>query len=316
MIDTAIILAAGRGTRLKEVTKVRSKAMAPVAGKPMIQRVIDELLRAGIARYLVVAAPGDSELKSYFSGRGEVQIVEQPTPRGSGDALRACEGRVAGSFLVSACDSLVQSAEVEKVCELHLQLRLRATVGVLRVSADTPLAARSVVRLHGSLIERLIEKPGPEERISNVTALPLYVLNADIFGELGTLAVSARGEYELPALLSQWCEEGEKLGAIEVSERCDLTTIDDLLALNIRFLERQSPSVQIDPSAVIGAGVELIGPVVIGAGCHIHAGAVVGPAVYLEERVSVAPGSKLLRTVALRGADLVGELADVVKTVE
>jgi NDP-sugar pyrophosphorylase family protein len=313
MIDTAIILAAGRGTRLKEVTRDRSKAMAPVAGKPMIQRVIDQLVLAGVSRYVVVAAPGDSELRSFFSNRAEVSIVEQVAPRGSGDALRACEGRVAGSFIVSACDSVVAAGDIRQMCELHLKLCPKATVGVLHVSAETPLAARSVVTLRGNLIKRLIEKPGPEERISDSTALPLYVLNSDIFAELGTIAVSARGEYELPSLLSKWCQGGQMIGGAEVSERYDLTTIDDLLALNIRFLAEQSPSVSVDPSARVAADVQLIGPVMIGPDCSIAAGSVIGPDVYLERGVSVAAGTKLRRVVALRGVALAGDICDVVR---
>lgn len=313
MIDTAVILAAGRGTRLKQVTRGRSKALAPVAGKPMIQRVIDQLALAGVSRYLVVAAPGDSELKSYFTGRGEVQIVEQAIPRGSGDALRACEGQVAGSFIVSACDSLVSGSDIQEVCQLHLQLNPRATVGVLRVSADTSLEARSVVAMRGGFIEHLIEKPGPEQRISDITALPLYVFNSDIFAELGTINLSTRGEYELPSLLAQWCARGEMVAGEEVSERCDLTTVDDLLALNIRFLAEQSPSVQVDPSAKLAADVQLRGSVIIGPECCIAAGAVVGPEVYLERGVNVAAGTKLMRVVALRGVALAGEVSDVVR---
>ncbi len=307
MIETAVILAAGRGTRLQEVTSQRSKAMVPVAGKPMIQRVIDQLASAGISRYVIVAAPMDSELRRYFAGRSEVQILEQTLPRGSADALRVCEGVVTGGFIVSACDSLVSASDIRAICDFHLNFSPKATVGILRVRADTSLAARSVVAVAGNLIERLVEKPSPNERISNLMALPLYVFKDDIFAELGAVALSVRGEYELPALISQWCDSGEIVGGVEVAERCDLTTISDLLALNIRFLELYHPGVEIDLSAKIEASVQLIPPVMIGPECRIGSGSVIGPAVYLEERVAVANDSRIQHMVGLRGANLSGQ---------
>ena len=55
----AVILAAGRGTRLKELTSSRSKAMMPIAGKPMIARVIEMLIRGGLSEFIIVAHPED-----------------------------------------------------------------------------------------------------------------------------------------------------------------------------------------------------------------------------------------------------------------
>jgi NDP-sugar pyrophosphorylase family protein len=312
VITTAVILAAGRGTRLGEVTRTRSKAMVPVCGEPMVARVMHEFSRAGIRRFVVVAAPTDSELRRYFAGREGITVLEQSEPRGSGDALRVCEGQVADSFLVAACDSLVSSREIRQLCELHERELPQATIGVLSVTPDTPLGARSVVHVDAGRIVQFIEKPGLHERISNITALPLYACREKIFIELRSLSPSERGEYELTAIFSKLAQSGGNVLASEVSQRHDLTNARDLLDLNRVFLERLNPTVQIDSSSVIAPGVKIIAPVLIGPGCVVHEGATLGDCVYLEEGVTVAAGSSVKRAVALKDASLTGQVEGVV----
>jgi len=288
--------------------------MVPVVGAPMIQRVVDELSQAGIKRFIVVAAPGDAELRSYFNANTNVTVLEQREPRGSGDALRVCAGSVSGTFLVSACDSLVPAADIRSLCERHEEHGARSTIGVVKVNSDTSLEARSVVRLVDTRVVEFIEKPGPGERISNVTALPLYVCTSEIFDHLDRLTPSTRGEYELPAIFSQLCKSGELVVASEVSGRHDVTNSNDLLALNMLFLGKVSPSVVIDPSARISSGVSIAAPVWVGPGCVVEEGTTLGPSVYLEQGVSVVVGASIERVVALRGSIVNGKVEGVVVT--
>jgi mannose-1-phosphate guanylyltransferase/phosphomannomutase len=321
VITTAIILAAGRGTRLGEATRGRSKAMVPVLGKPMIAHVMHEMSVSGIQRFIVVAAPSDAELKSYFAARTDVQVVEQGAPRGSGDALRVCKGYVSGSFVVSACDSIVPSHDIKALCERHESEQADASIGVMQVSADTPLEARSVVRIEQGRVVELIEKPGPTERISNITALPLYVCTEDVFVWLPALVPSERGEYELPAVFAKLARElparlpssernippkAPKIIGFEVSHRHDLTSASDLLALNHLFMSGMSPSVQIDSAALVDPGVTIVPPVCVGPRCTVEQGASLGPFVYLEADIFVASGASIKRTVALRGSYIQG----------
>lgn len=312
MITTAVILAAGRGTRLGEVTRTHSKAMVPIAGEPMIARVMHRIAQAGVRRFVVVAAPSDAELKGYCAGRHDVTIVEQRQPLGSGDALHACRGIVSGSFIVSACDSVVSAEDIARLCLRHEHEAAYATIGVLTVSADTPLEARSVVRIDSGRIVQMIEKPKPGERISNITALPLYACRAEIFSELLSLPPSVRGEYELPAVFSRLAERGERLLASEVTQRLDLTTPSDLLALNRVFLEQQQPALQVDVSASVATGVTLVAPVLVGPGCVVGDGVMLGPCVYLESQVTVSAGSTVAHVVALSGAQVSGEVSRAV----
>jgi NDP-sugar pyrophosphorylase family protein len=314
MVHTAVILAAGRGSRLERVTERRSKPMVPVLGLPMIQRVIDEIAAAGITNFLIVASPRDIDLRDYFKGRRGVTVLQQDKPLGSGDALKVCAGLISGDFLISACDSIVRASEICSLIKTHNDREASVSLGVMRVDRNVSLQSRSVVNLESDgRISSLIEKPKPEERTSDITALPLYICNTGVFKQLEQLKPSARGEYELTGVFSEMCGDPRFLlvGSF-VNERIDLTNQSDLLELNRIYLRRQSPSVCIDPSAIISAKAVIDGPVWIGPRCTIEDHACVGPWAVLEGDNLVRSSSQVRDVLALRGAVIEGGYSSVV----
>jgi NDP-sugar pyrophosphorylase family protein len=314
VIRTAVVLAAGRGSRLKEITATRSKAMAPIAGKPMIAWVMELLRAVGIIDFVIVAAPHDEELRSYVGGDSTVKVLTQELPRGSGDALNVCKGHLSSDFLVCACDSLIPESDIRGLLAAHSNTKACISIGVMEVPGDVSLASRSVVKLEGERILDIIEKPQLHERLSNVTALPLYVLSPEIFPELEKLPLSPRGEYELPEAFRNVIASGKRVTAGWISHRDDLTNSGDLLALNERFLRAQMPSVQIDPSINVSPDVTIHAPVLIEQGVVLGAGCEVGPYVYLERGAVVEPATKISHVVATRGARVVGVIQRAVVT--
>ena len=300
MISTAVILAAGRGSRLKEVTAARSKAMVPVAGLPMIARVIGVLEEAGIAHFMVVAGPHDSELVEFFRGRDNVRVFFQPEPKGSGDALLACAAGLPEKFLVSACDSLVSSDHVREVIQSLCGKEVDASLSLMQVPPEESLVARSVVRIEGQRVVEVIEKPRPDQRISDITALPIYGLSREIINDLHTIPLSPRGESELPAAIRSMITRGARVAGVMTRERIDLTDQSDLLSLNEIYLKRLSPTIQIDPGVVLPDSVSLVAPVLIESGVIVGEGSSLGPSVYLERGARVDAEASLERVVVLR----------------
>jgi NDP-sugar pyrophosphorylase family protein len=302
-IDTAVILAAGRGSRLKEVTAARSKALAPIAGKPIIRWVIDSLQAAGISHFIVVGAPHDSELRELCAATPSTTWIAQSKPLGSADALKGVEALVPTRFLVCACDSIIPSQDIATLIEKH-STDSSATLSVIEVAPETPLGARSVVTMQGDLITTIIEKPAPGERLSNLSSLPLYILTHEIFQEISSLTLSTRGEYELPEAFRELLRKGRIVKGVRATERFDLTDKNDLLALNQRFLLELSPTIQAHPSVTIPLTTTLIGPVLIEEGVTIGASTTLGPFVYLERGATVSAHVRLSRTIVLRGASV------------
>jgi NDP-sugar pyrophosphorylase family protein len=309
MVNTAVILAAGRGSRLGRVSENRSKAMLPVLGVPMIQRVIDDISAAGVTNLFIVSSPRDADLWEYFRGRHNITVLQQDRPLGSGDALKVCADVVHGEFLISACDSIVRAAQIRSLINTHKHKAATVSIGVMRVSKDVSLEARSVVELDSAgRILRFIEKPKPEERPSNITALPLYVCNQAIFKQLEQLKPSIRGEYELPGLFSELCQDPRfvMVGSL-INDRLDLTTQADLLELNRIYLRRQCTPVCIDVSARVSPTARIEGPVWIGPRCVIEEQAHVGPGVVLEGDNIVSAGSNIKDALVLRGSLIRGD---------
>ncbi len=302
MITTAVILAAGRGSRLQAITRARSKALAPVVGMPLIARIMVELREAGITSFHIVTAPHDEELRRYFAAYPTVVTHIQEQPLGSGDALRTCQNAVRGSFLVCACDSVVGAPEIRSLMDTVPDAGNVMALGVMEVPPEVSLESRSVVVLEGKRVVNIIEKPGPNERKTNITSLPLYVLHEDIFPELEALPRSKRGEYELPEAIRNLIGKGRVVVSSHVTARDDVTALPDLLALNLKVLDRLTPRVQVAEGVVIPPTVSLVGPVFIDSGVSIGEGAMVGPSVYLESGSVVEAGVRLERAVVTRGS--------------
>ena len=301
MIDTAVILAAGRGSRLKEVTAHRSKALAPIAGKPIIMRVIDSLTEAGIRRFLVVGSPRDEELKALCSSFPEITFLTQEHPLGSADALKGVAPFVPHTFLVCACDSLIPAHDIATLIAHHSATSV-ATLSIIEVAPEISLGARSVVTMNGELVTAIIEKPSPDERLSNLSSLPLYILTKNIFPEIARLTPSPRGEFELPEAFRGLLLEGGIIRGICASARYDLTDQRDLLALNELFLTKLSPSIQVADSVVVPPSSKLIAPVLIEEGASVGENTTIGPLVYLERNTCVKPGLRVTRSIVLRNA--------------
>ena len=301
MIDTAVILAAGRGSRLKEVTAHRSKAMAPVAGNPIIMRVIDALTEAGIRHFVIVGAPHDHELQQLCSTLSNTTFITQENPLGSGDALKGAEPFVPDPFLVCACDSLISSQDITTLIAHHTP-DSAATLSIIEVAPEVSLGARSVVMMEGDRVTSIIEKPRPEERLSNLSSLPLYILTKGIFEAIAGLQPSARGEYELPEAFRELVKHRKVIRGVRASTRHDLTDQQDLLTLNELFLKKLSPEVQVHPSVVLPPSVKLVAPVLIEEGVTIDENVTLGPLVYLERGASVRKGISVRRSIVLRNA--------------
>ena len=310
MIETAIILAAGRGSRLKEITAHRSKAMVPIAGVPMIGRVLELLRASGISRFVIVAARSDHELRAYVTHDPDIRVVTQETARGSGDALKVCAECVRGSFLVCACDSLIPVTSLRQIQELYESSGATAALGVMEVETNVSLSSRSVVRMDREKVLDVIEKPREDERVSDIAGLPLYVFNDGIFAELAALPVSQRGEYELPGVFRSLLSKGHGVVGCKVSSREDLTDAGDLLALTKRYLP---DGVRVHESVHIPSSTRLIAPLLIEEGVSIGDNCILGPSVYLERGCLVLPGACIEQSVLLRGASAQGRVSGVVE---
>ncbi len=296
-----IILAAGKGKRLQPVTPHRTKAMAPVAGKPMVERVVDTLVTQGIDQFVFLISPEDDKIVSYFThNRPELAIrfVVQAERLGMGHALGLAAPFIEGDFLLSACDNLVPAAHIHELMATHARCEAQATLSLMAIDR-AKASSTGIVDWQDGWIRQIVEKPAPADAPSNISSLPLYLFRPTILEFLPTLQRSPRGEYELQDAIQQLINtHGRVTGALTPS-RIQLTNVADLLALNRHYLVDH-----VAETAQIGAGTQVRSPTRIDAGATIGENCEIGPNVYIEDGCQIGNGVHLQDAVVLRGATI------------
>src|SRR5262245_60461941 len=185
----AIILAAGLGTRLRPHTLTTPKPLLPVRGRPLLDWALGALPRR-VDRVLVVVNYLAEQIEAYLATQKHFahwEAVRQQEPRGTGDALRSCRGRLRGdgSFLVMNGDDLYGAADLEELAG--------KPAGLLVHPVHEPQRFGIAFLKSDGTLEKLVEKPAlTGTQLANTGA---YVFPADVFDH--ELKESARGEYEI-----------------------------------------------------------------------------------------------------------------------
>jgi bifunctional UDP-N-acetylglucosamine pyrophosphorylase/glucosamine-1-phosphate N-acetyltransferase len=224
-----VVLAAGAGTRLAELGRGSSKAMVPVAGRPLIGWVIARLRAAGVGPLIVVAHPADGTIGAFLRAEhADVVLVLQHERRGIADALRCALPALGAtaSYLACACDSLFAAEEVGSLIARGRTAPDAAVVGVLDMGHEAT-AARSAVRLEGERIVEIVEKPRPGSMTTPLVAAPLYWLPRALDRYIDREPPSGDEAYVSTAL-GDFIRDGGTVWAHRLSHRIEITTADDV----------------------------------------------------------------------------------------
>ncbi len=300
-----VILAAGKGSRLHPITISRSKAMLPILGKPIVERVMELLLANGVDDFILVVSPEDYDITQYFQQEAafpaEVRFVYQVERMGMAKALQCAAPLITEDFVLSACDNLVTAADVGRLMAFWQTEPQPNAILTLMPIARERISSTGIVALAGPWITRIVEKPTPEEAPSNISSLPLYVFSTRILTYLPEVTPSPRGEYELQDAIQMLIRREGRVGGVMVERRLTLTNAVDLLALNREYLMHGDGRPQSEPHAV-GPDTQLITPLYIEQGTVIGTRCVIGPNVYIERDCCIGDGVTLRDAVVLRGA--------------
>ncbi|HOT92422.1 MAG TPA: sugar phosphate nucleotidyltransferase [Anaerolineae bacterium] len=302
-----VILAAGKGSRLHPITLSRSKAMLPILGKPIVERVMELLVANGVRDFILVVSPEDRDITRYFvresTLEAEVRFVYQTERLGMAKALECAAPLISEDFVLSACDNLVTADDVGRLMvSWHTEPHPNALLTLMPVSREH-ISSTGIVAMDGPWITRIVEKPTPEEAPSNISSLPLYVFSPRILAYLPEVLPSPRGEYELQDAIQMLIHREGRVGGVTVERRLTLTNAADLLALNREYLMHGDGRPQLEPHTV-GPGTQLITPLYIERGTIIGAGCVIGPNVYIERDCRIGNRVTLRDAVLLRDASV------------
>ena len=217
-IDKAVVLAAGRGTRMREMTADLPKPMLEVRGKPVLQYIVEGLRDAGVRKFLIVVGYRAEVVQNFF-GDGwrfkiELEYATQVKQDGTGRVVDLAREFVGASpFILAYGDILIDPANYKRIVDLSDNVE--AIVSVTR-GEDVSKGGAVFVNDRMELID-LREKPKPGELTSPWYNAGLYAFRPSIFEFTAKLKPSPRGEYELTDAIRELAQSGRKVGALELS---------------------------------------------------------------------------------------------------
>lgn len=255
-MHTAVIPAAGMGTRFLPATKAVPKELMPIFDTPALQLVMDEAIGAGCDHIVVVSSKAKSGIEAYLapspdvvkrvrdSGRTEladrlsligtdvkISVAYQDVPRGLGHAV-ACARQAVGneSFAVLLPDELMGDASLLKQMSRMHDAGGKHVVGLKQVPMSE-VSAYGCVATTGEpgrdgvvTIAGVVEKPAINEAPSDLILIGRYVFGTDMFDMLDTLAPAKGGEILLTDALLLAANNGNLLGVVSDIERHDTGT--------------------------------------------------------------------------------------------
>ena len=188
-----VILAAGKGTRLRPHTNTVPKPLLPVQGRPILDWIIGAL--PPVDRLVVVVNYLAEQIDDYLASQAYVKnwvTVRQDVPRGTGDALMSCKGKIASeTVMVLNGDDVIGRADLAALATVP--------AGILTHAVAEPDAYGIVFPHPDGTLDRLVEKPKglTPPQLANIGG---YVFPKRVFDL--TLPLSPRNEYEITDAVS------------------------------------------------------------------------------------------------------------------
>lgn len=317
----AILLAGGKGTRLRPLTLHTPKPVVPIFDRAFLHYQIDQLKQVPEIDEVILSLNYQPRRIEEVFGDGtgtgvRLRYVVEPAPLGTGGAIRyAAQG--ATDTLVVFNGDVMTSVDVNAVVKLHRERKAKATIVLTPV--DNPTAYGLVETESDGRVRRFLEKPNPDEITCDTINAGIYVLEPDTFDRIPKdVSYSIERTY-FPSLIERqdmfvayidrgyWIDIGTPEKYIQVHH----DMFDGKFAGGVfATADRTQPIVS--PEARVEDGVTLVGPCFIDAGAHVKSGARIGPyavigrSVLVEEQADVEnaiiwPNTRIAQAAVVHG---------------
>ncbi len=238
-VRKAVFPVAGLGTRFLPATKANPKEMLPIVDKPLIQYAVEEAVQAGITELIFVTSSSKRAIEDHFDSNFELETtlelrghyellhivrnilpegiscayIRQQNPHGLGHAVLCAKNLVGNEpFAVLLADDLIENNGrncLRRMVELYEESQ-SSVIGVEQIP-PTETQKYGIVELgeqKGKLksIHSIVEKPAPQDALSNLAVVGRYILTPGIFATLEHTPVDHRGEIQLTDAISRLLE--------------------------------------------------------------------------------------------------------------
>ncbi|HXJ43097.1 MAG TPA: nucleotidyltransferase family protein [Bryobacteraceae bacterium] len=214
-IRKAMVLAAGRGTRMGALTDEFPKPMLPIDGAPMLEHIVRRLQSAGISQILLVVGYRRELIENHFHGFPGISFITQDVVEGTASAVRLGREFVAGQpFLLTFGDIITRADNYAGIAGDLAASGASAVLGVKHV--DDPWQGAAVYANPEGQVSRIIEKPPAGTSTTHWNSAGLYAFAPEVFNEIETIPRSTRGEFEITSAVEQLIGNGRLVRMFEM----------------------------------------------------------------------------------------------------
>ncbi|EMF0394035.1 bifunctional UDP-N-acetylglucosamine diphosphorylase/glucosamine-1-phosphate N-acetyltransferase GlmU [Enterococcus hirae] len=283
----AIILAAGKGTRMKSKLY---KVLHLVSGQPMVEHIINRVSETNPDQIITIVGHGAEQVKAQLGERSEYAL--QAEQLGTGHAvLQAAsflQGKEGTTLVISGDTPLLTTETLNNLFEYHQGKNASATI--LTAQAEDPTGYGRIIRDHIGIVEKIVEQKDttPEEALVQEINTGTYCFdNQALFEALNKVGTdNAQGEYYLTDIIEILKDAGKTVAAYQtedfdesmgVNDRIALAKANELMRQRINKMHMVNGVSFVDPATTyIDAGVEIGSDTVIEAGVQLQGKTVIG----------------------------------------
>jgi mannose-1-phosphate guanylyltransferase/phosphomannomutase len=283
----AVVMAGGEGSRLRPLTIRRPKPMVPIAGKPVMEHILQLLKRHGITEVVVTVQYLASNIEDYFGNGSQlgmrITYSREDVPLGTAGSVKNAEEQLTEPFLVISGDALTDY-DLTDLIKYHNDKKSLATL--LLAHVPNPLEYGVIITNEDGHISQFLEKPSWGEVFSDTINTGIYVLDPQVFNYFEKNKSFDFSQELFPYML----KKGDPIYGY-VAPRgywCDVGSLSEYMRANADILQGQVdleiPAKNIGGNIWCEEGVEidedaqLYGPIYLGHNCKIRGGAIVhGP---------------------------------------
>jgi len=318
----AMILAAGKGTRVRPLTYDLPKPMIPVLGKPVMAYLIEHLRKHGVSEIMVNVSHLHEKIEEYF-GEGEqfgVQIGYSfegytkedgevvAVPIGSAGGMKKIQefGGFFDDTTIVLCGDALIDLDLKAALLEHRRTGAMATVITKEVPWDKVSSYGVVVTDKNGRITQFQEKPKQEEALSNFISTGIYIFEPEVIDLIPSGVEFDIGSQLFPLLAEKgmpFYAQGRPFNWLDIGSVSDYwEVLQNVLTGEVNHMD--VPGIQIEPGLWTGLntsidwnGTTIKGPVYIGSGVKIEAGAtIIGPT-WIGHGSHICEGAEVVRSV-------------------
>ncbi len=192
------------------------KPMLPVAGKPLLEHILDRMRAAGVLRAMLVTGYRAEVVEAHFASYPmEIECRRQEPANGTGSAALLGESFTGGQPFLLAYGDILTPADNYSGIGAALVGDAEAEMALAVKHVDDPYQGAAVYVTDGA-VTRIVEKPPRGESATNWNNAGLYAFRPSIYDELHQVEPSPRGEYELTCAIGSMLEKRRRLIAYEL----------------------------------------------------------------------------------------------------